>query len=57
MAKGKYHYWLTPEGLLLIEGWARDGLTDEEIAKNMGIGIRTLYDWEKRFPQILQSIK
>ena len=57
MAKGKYHYWLTPEGLLLIEGWARDGLTDEEIAKNMEIGIRTLYDWEKRFPQILQSIK
>ena len=25
MAKGKYEYWITPEGLTLIEGWARDG--------------------------------
>ena len=23
MAKGKYEYWLTEEGLLLLEGWAR----------------------------------
>lgn len=28
MAKGKYEYWLTPEGLLQLEGWARDGLTE-----------------------------
>lgn len=28
----KYDDWLTPEGLLLIEGWARDGLTKEQIA-------------------------
>ncbi len=27
MAKGKYQEWRTPEGLLKIEGWARDGLT------------------------------
>ena len=33
MAKGKYEYWLTPEGLLKLEGWARDGLTDEQIAQ------------------------
>ena len=35
MAKGKYEYWLTQEGLLELEGWARDGLTDEQIAYNM----------------------
>lgn len=23
MAKGKYEYWLTPEGLLKIEGWPK----------------------------------
>ena len=57
MAKGKYHDWLTPEGLLQISSWARDGLTDEEIARKMKIGTRTLYDWEKRFPQILQALK
>ena len=37
MANGKYQEWLEPEGLLKIEGWARDGLTDEQIAHNMCI--------------------
>lgn len=57
MAKGKYEYWLTPEGLLLLEGWARDGLTDEQIARNMGIVSSTLYDWKKRYPEISESLK
>ena len=57
MAKGKYHYWLTPEGLLLIEGWARDGLTDEEIAKNIGISKQTFYDWQKKYSEISEAIK
>lgn len=57
MAKGKYHEWLEPEGLLKIEGWARDGLTDEQIAFNMRIGIRTLYEWKDKYPQISQSLK
>ena len=43
MARGKYHDWLTSEGLLKLEAWARDGLTDEQIAKNIGIpGTTTL---------------
>ena len=42
MAKGKYEEWRTPEGLLKIQGWARDGLTDEQIAHNMGICRDTL---------------
>ena len=57
MAKGKYEYWLTPEGLLKLEGWARDGLTDEQIAENMSVGIRTLYEWKQKYPQISQSLK
>lgn len=57
MAKGKYHDWLTAEGLLLIEGWARDGLTDEQIAANIGVHRDTLYDWQKRFPVISDTLK
>ena len=57
IAKGKYQEWLTPDGLTLLEGYARDGLTDEQICQKIGIGARTLYDWMARFPQILQSIK
>lgn len=57
MAKGKYEKWLKRENLLLLEGWARDGLTDEQIAKNIGIGERTLYEWKEKYPQISQSLK
>lgn len=57
MAKGKYEYWLTPEGLLKLEGWARDGLTDEQIAQNMGIAPKTLYRWKEQYCQICQSLK
>ena len=57
MAKGKYEYWVTPEGLLKIEGWARDGLTDEQIANNIGITAKTLYEWKKRFGDICESLK
>lgn len=55
--KGLYEDWLTEEKLILLEGWARDGLTDEQIAKNMGIGARTLYEWKNKFPQISQTLK
>lgn len=57
MAKGKYEQWLEPEGLLKLEGWARDGLTDEQIAENIGIRRETLYDWCKRHPNISNALK
>ena len=57
MAKGKYEYWLTPEGLLKLEGWARDGLTDEQITKNMGITRETLSQWRKKYPDISDTLK
>lgn len=57
MARGKFEYWLTEDGLTLLEGWARDGLTDEQLAEKMSIGIRTLYDWKIRYPQISQVLK
>ena len=57
MAKGKYEEWLKPEGLLKIEGWARDGLSDEQIAENMGINIRTLYRWKNEHCQLCHALK
>ena len=57
MAKGKYQEWLEPEGLLKIEGWARDGLTDEQIANNMGINVATLYRWKIDYCEICESLK
>ena len=57
MAKGKYEYWLTPEGLLKLEGWARDGLTDEQIAQNIGISRSTLNAWKERYSDISDTLK
>ena len=57
MAKGKYQRWLEPDGLTLLEGWARDGLTDEQTAKKMGITAKTLYEWKNRYSEICEALK
>lgn len=57
MAKSTIAEWIEPDKLLLLEAWARDGLTDEQIAGNMGINVRTLYLWKKKNVQIFQSLK
>ena len=57
VAKGKYQRWLEPDGLTLLEGWARDGLTDEQLAGKMGINPATLYDWKNKYPKISESLK
>ncbi len=53
----KYNEWITEEGLLKIEGWARDGLTDEQIADNIGIRRPTLYDWKKKYSDFSDALK
>lgn len=57
MAKGKYEQWLTEEGLLQLEAWARNGLTDEQIAANIGISRSTLNEWKNRFSYISDTLK
>ena len=57
MANGKYQQWLETEGLTLLAGWARDGLTDEQIAGNIGINTSTRYDWKNKFPKISEALK
>lgn len=56
-AKGKYVEWLTPEGLIRLEGWARDGLTNEQIAQNIGVTQSTLYDWQRKYSEISEALK
>ncbi|EGO5156487.1 helix-turn-helix domain-containing protein [Enterococcus faecalis] len=53
----KYTEWISEEGLIKIGGWAKDGLTDEQIAQNIGISRSTLNEWKKRFPDIKDTIK
>jgi len=55
--KGKYEEWLTPDGLTRLTGWARDGLTNVQIAENMGVAERTFTEWIARFPAITSALK
>ena len=49
--------WLSDDGLLRVKGWAREGLTDEQIASKIGISAHTLYEWQNRFPIFAQTLK
>lgn len=57
MANSKVDYWLSDDGLALLKGWARDGLTDEQIAKNMKISRSTLSKYKKEYSDISDTIK
>lgn len=52
-----YKDWLEPDKLLLVEAWARDGLSNEQIAKNIGISTATVYEWQNKYPEFAEAIK
>lgn len=53
----KYETWLEPDNLIKLEGWARDGLTDEQIAHNIGINVSTLYAWKVKYKEFSEALK
>ena len=53
----KIDEWLKEDKLILLEGWARDGLTNEQIAHNIGINVKTLYDWQNKKEIIRETLK
>lgn len=57
MATGKFQYWRSADGLILLQGWARDGLTDAQIAHNCGISVKTLYEWKNKYGEISDALK
>lgn len=57
MAKGKYQEWLTLDGITRLEAWARDGLTLEQIAHNMGVADSTLRKWRDEHAAISAALK
>lgn len=57
MAKTTYKDWEEEEKILLLQGWARNGLTNEQIASNMDIVVSTLWEWRKKSPKISNALK
>ena len=57
MAKGKYHYWITEDGLALVKHWRMNGLTIKQTANEMGVSEKQVYVWAERFPQFGEALK
>ena len=55
MAKSKWEQ--VKNKLILVEGWAKDGLTDEQIANNLGISTQTFYTYKKEHIEFFESLK
>lgn len=55
MAKSKWDE--IKDKLILVEGWARDGLTDELIAEKLGIATSTLYEYKKKYSEFSEALK
>lgn len=49
--------WEQEDKIILLSGWARNGLTDEQIAHNMGISRSTLFEWRKKSQHISDALK
>lgn len=56
MAKSKYETHVKDK-LILVEAWARNGLTDEQIAKNLGISKDTFYKYKREYTDFSDSLK
>lgn len=52
----KIDFWLSKEGILLLEGFSRDGKSIHLIAKEIGVSDSTLHDWKRAYPQINRAL-
>lgn len=49
--------WLQQENLTRLEGWAKSGLSVDQIASNIGITRKTLYNWREKHLPILHALR
>lgn len=52
----KYHSHVEPR-LIEVEGWARDGLIDEQIAKNLGVAYSTFRTYVTKYSALSAALK
>lgn len=51
----KYQTHVEPR-LNEIKAWARDGATEEEIAKRLRVSVSSLYEYKKEFSEFSESL-
>lgn len=49
--------WTTENAITLITGWKRDGLSNIQIAENIGISETTLYRWKAKDERIERALE
>lgn len=54
--KNKYHTHVFPR-LEEIAHWCRDGLTEEEICKRLGVSHTSFAEYKKQFPELTDTLK
>lgn len=52
----KYFTHVQPK-LLLIEAWARDGLTEADIYKNLDVGKDAFIAYKSKYPELSEALK
>ena len=57
MARAEYKKWQEPDNLIKLQGWARDGLTNEQIAQKIGVRRETISVWCSKYPNIANALK
>ncbi len=53
----KIDMWITADGLLLIRGWRRSGLSEAQIAEKIGIKQSTLKKWRRCNPKLEKAMQ
>ena len=48
--------WAQGDKLHQVCEWVSKGLSDKQIARNMGIAESTLYDWKKKYPDFAVAL-
>ena len=57
MAHADYNKWLEPDNLIKLRSWARDGLTNEQIAKKIGVKRQTFQRWLSTYSDMSDALK
>lgn len=55
-SKNEREYWISEEGLSKIEEWAGNGLTNKEIAQNIGISLSTFFEWKNKYSELSERL-
>lgn len=58
MAKpNKYEALGIAKRLESIEGWAKEGLTDKELAEKLGVSRQTIFAWKGKYPEFSKALE